>query len=113
MLYPKSFHLYIIETNLGLKNLQKICSIPFRSKLCPSYFHSFGMTENYIIFVEQPLKLDIFRLTTAYFRGVTWGKCLTYDQDDVVSKADSYITIFFSITEPLFRSVYSYHYLMI
>ncbi|TSL68245.1 Beta,beta-carotene 15,15'-dioxygenase [Bagarius yarrelli] len=60
----------------------KICSIPFRSKLYPSYFHSFGMTENYIIFVEQPFKLDIIRLITAYFRGVTWGKCLFFDQDD-------------------------------
>ncbi|KAK2869478.1 hypothetical protein Q7C36_001349 [Tachysurus vachellii] len=71
------------EKKLALKNLQQICSIPFRSKLYPSYFHSFGMTENYIVFVEQPFKLDIIGLATAYFRGVTWGKCLFYDQDDV------------------------------
>lgn len=42
------------------------------------------MTENYIIFVEQPFKLDIVRLATAQLRGVTWGKCLKYDQDDIV-----------------------------
>ncbi|XP_053491525.1 beta,beta-carotene 15,15'-dioxygenase [Ictalurus furcatus] len=71
------------KTNLALKNLQQICSIPFRSKLYPSYYHSFGMTQNYIIFVEQPFKLDIIRLATAYFRRTTWGKCLFYDQDDV------------------------------
>ncbi|XP_034164301.1 beta,beta-carotene 15,15'-dioxygenase isoform X1 [Pangasianodon hypophthalmus] len=71
------------KKNLALKNLQQICSIPFRSKLHPSYFHSFGMTDNYIIFVEQPLKLDIIRLATAYFRGVSWGKCLSFDKDDV------------------------------
>ncbi|XP_062869191.1 beta,beta-carotene 15,15'-dioxygenase [Trichomycterus rosablanca] len=68
--------------NPALKNLQQICSIPFRSTLFPSYFHSFGMTENYIIFVEQPFKLDIVRLATAQIRGVTWGRCLKFDQDD-------------------------------
>lgn len=74
------------QKKLALKNLEQICSIPVRSKLYPSYFHSFGMTENYIIFVEQAFKLDIFRLATAYIRGDTWGKCLLYDKDDVVSK---------------------------
>lgn len=72
---------------MALQNLQQICSIPFRSKLYPSYYHSFGMTENYIIFVEQAFKLDIMGLAMAYFRGHTWGKCLNYDQDDNVSKA--------------------------
>ncbi|XP_069377639.1 beta,beta-carotene 15,15'-dioxygenase [Paralichthys olivaceus] len=67
----------------ALRKVQKICSIPFRSTLSPSYFHSFGMTENYIIFVEQPLKLDIVRLATAYFRGVNWGSCLKFDKDDI------------------------------
>ncbi|XP_049321774.1 beta-carotene oxygenase 1, like [Astyanax mexicanus] len=67
----------------ALNKLEQVCSIPMRSKLFPSYFHSFGMTENYIIFVEQAFKLDMIRLATAYYRGETWGKCLTYDKDDV------------------------------
>lgn len=69
----------------ALRKAQQICSIPFRSTMFPSYFHSFGMTENYIVFVEQPFKLDIIKLATAYFRGVTWGSCLKYDKDDAVS----------------------------
>lgn len=66
----------------ALRKVQQICSIPFRSSLFPSYFHSFGMTENYIVFVEQSFKLDIVKLATAYFRGVNWGGCLKFDQDD-------------------------------
>ncbi|XP_062327986.1 beta,beta-carotene 15,15'-dioxygenase [Osmerus eperlanus] len=66
----------------ALRKVEMVCSIPFRSTLFPSYFHSFGMTENYIIFVEQPFKLDILRLATAYFRGVNWGSCLKYDKED-------------------------------
>ncbi|XP_047195037.1 beta-carotene oxygenase 1, like [Hippoglossus stenolepis] len=69
--------------NPALSKLQKVGSIPFRSTLFPSYFHSFGMTENYIVFVEQPFKLDIVRLATAYFRGVNWGSCLKFDKDDI------------------------------
>uniref|UniRef100_A0A672Z2X4 Beta-carotene oxygenase 1, like n=1 Tax=Sphaeramia orbicularis TaxID=375764 RepID=A0A672Z2X4_9TELE len=65
------------------KHYISICSIPFRSTLYPSYFHSFGMTENYIVFVEQPFKLDIIKLATAYFRGVNWGSCLKFDKDDI------------------------------
>ncbi|XP_069577350.1 beta,beta-carotene 15,15'-dioxygenase [Brachyistius frenatus] len=71
------------RTKPALRKMQQVCSIPFRSTRFPSYFHSFGMTENYIVFVEQPFKLDMVKLATAYFRGVTWGSCLKYDKDDI------------------------------
>ncbi|XP_038123629.1 beta-carotene oxygenase 1, like [Cyprinodon tularosa] len=66
----------------ALRKVQQMCSIPFRSTLYPSYFHSFGMTENYIVFVEQSFKLDIIKLATAYFRGVNWGSCLKFDEKE-------------------------------
>ncbi|XP_045906740.1 beta-carotene oxygenase 1, like [Micropterus dolomieu] len=67
----------------ALSKVQQICSFAPRSTLFPSYFHSFGMTENYIVFVEQPFKLDIAKLATAYFRGISWGSCLLFDKDDI------------------------------
>ncbi|XP_072306089.1 beta,beta-carotene 15,15'-dioxygenase [Eucyclogobius newberryi] len=66
----------------ALRKVQQVCSIPFRSLLFPSYYHSFGMTENYIIFVEQPFKLDMVNLATAYFRGANWGNCLKFDENE-------------------------------
>nr|XP_060644458.1 beta,beta-carotene 15,15'-dioxygenase [Anolis sagrei ordinatus] len=65
-----------------LKHLEVLCAIPSRSLLHPSYYHSFGMSENYIIFVEQPFKLDILKMATAYIRGVNWASCLTFHKDD-------------------------------
>ncbi|XP_060110342.1 beta,beta-carotene 15,15'-dioxygenase [Heteronotia binoei] len=65
-----------------LKNLEVICSIPSRSVLQPSYFHSFGISENYILFIEQPFKLDILKMATAYFRGVNWASCLVFHKDE-------------------------------
>uniref|UniRef100_A0A8D3C034 Uncharacterized protein n=1 Tax=Scophthalmus maximus TaxID=52904 RepID=A0A8D3C034_SCOMX len=62
----------------ALKNVEVVCTVPCRSLLTPSYYHSFGMTENYFIFIEQPLKLDILRMATAYMRGVSWASCLKF-----------------------------------
>ncbi|XP_072135950.1 beta,beta-carotene 15,15'-dioxygenase-like isoform X3 [Mobula birostris] len=64
------------DKNACFKNCEIFCSIPCRSLLSPSYYHSFGMTENYIIFLEQPFKLDILKLASAYFRGINWASCL-------------------------------------
>ncbi|XP_067396245.1 beta,beta-carotene 15,15'-dioxygenase isoform X2 [Emydura macquarii macquarii] len=65
-----------------LKHLEVVCSIPSHSLLHPSYYHSFGVTENYIIFIEQPFKLDILKLATAYLRGVNWASCLSFHKED-------------------------------
>ncbi|KAM9302402.1 beta,beta-carotene 15,15'-dioxygenase [Gastrophryne carolinensis] len=65
-----------------LKYSEVMCSIPAHHLLSPSYYHSFGMTENYIIFIEQPLKLDIVKLATAYFRGVNWASCISFSKEE-------------------------------
>ena len=68
-----------------LKHTEVLCSIHSRSLLNPSYYNSFGITENYIVFREQPFKLDILKLATAYIRGVNWASCLTFHKEDKVS----------------------------
>ncbi|XP_017285368.1 beta,beta-carotene 15,15'-dioxygenase [Kryptolebias marmoratus] len=73
----------VSETEKGkkvpaLKKAQVVCTVPCRSLLSPSYYHSFGMTDNYIIFIEQPFKLDILKMATAYMRGVNWASCMKY-----------------------------------
>ncbi|XP_075308477.1 beta,beta-carotene 15,15'-dioxygenase isoform X2 [Odontesthes bonariensis] len=66
----------------ALKNVEVICTVPCRSLLTPSYYHSFSMTDNYIIFVEQPFKLDILKMATAYMRGVNWASCMKFCPDE-------------------------------
>lgn len=67
-----------------LKHTEVFCSIISRSLLSPSYYHSFGITENYIVFLEQPFKLDILKMSTAYIRGVNWASCLAFHKEDKV-----------------------------
>lgn len=67
-----------------VKHAEVFCSIPSRSLLSPSYYHSFGVTENYVVFLEQPFKLDILKMATAYMRGVSWASCMSFDREDKV-----------------------------
>ncbi|XP_070533065.1 beta,beta-carotene 15,15'-dioxygenase-like [Ptychodera flava] len=48
----------------GKPFLQKssiLCSIPARGR-DPSYYHSFGMTDNYFVYVEQPLHINVMKV---------------------------------------------------
>ncbi|NWV19293.1 BCDO2 oxygenase, partial [Origma solitaria] len=59
------------DPSLGdtLEGAKVLCSIPPMDRAKPSYYHSFGMTENYIIFIEQPLKLNLLKIITSKLRG--------------------------------------------
>ncbi|NWI07569.1 BCDO2 oxygenase, partial [Tichodroma muraria] len=52
-----------------LEGAKVLCSIPPMDRAKPSYYHSFGMTENYIVFIEQPLKLNLLKIITSKLRG--------------------------------------------
>ncbi|NWT57469.1 BCDO2 oxygenase, partial [Erythrocercus mccallii] len=68
------------EPGLGdvLEGAKVLCSIRPMDRAKPSYYHSFGMTENYIIFIEQPLKLNLLKIITsklcgkAIYDGISW-----------------------------------------
>ena len=41
-----------------IENGLEVARIPARINGSPSYIHSFGMSSNFIVFIEQPLFLD-------------------------------------------------------
>ncbi|NXW80727.1 BCDO2 oxygenase, partial [Hirundo rustica] len=61
-----------------LEGAEVLCSIPPMDRAKPSYYHSFGMTENYIVFIEQPLRLNLLKIITsklcgkAIYDGISW-----------------------------------------
>ncbi|XP_063063493.1 beta-carotene oxygenase 2b [Engraulis encrasicolus] len=65
-----------------LEGTKVICRIPSVDKLRPSYYHSFAMTENYVVFIEQPIKMDLLKIVTGKMRnkgisdGVYWDPTL-------------------------------------
>ncbi|XP_074832820.1 carotenoid-cleaving dioxygenase, mitochondrial [Carettochelys insculpta] len=52
-----------------LQGAKVLCSIAPAEKLKPSYYHSFGMSENYVIFIEQPIKMDLRKIMTSMLLG--------------------------------------------
>lgn len=84
-----SFNIFLSDSGNNapaLKRVEVICSVPCRTLLTPSYYHSFGMTDNYFVFIEQPFKLDIVKMATAYMRGVNWASCLKFSPEENVRK---------------------------
>ncbi|XP_078538135.1 carotenoid-cleaving dioxygenase, mitochondrial-like [Lissotriton helveticus] len=65
-----------------LQGAQVICSISPVNKKKPSYYHSFGMTENYVVFIEQPLKIDLMRLITAQLRGKGFSGAIKWTPEE-------------------------------
>lgn len=56
-----------------------ICSIPAAEPRKPSYYHSFVMSENYIVFVEQPIKLDLLKFMLYRIQGKSFHKVMKWE----------------------------------
>ncbi|XP_062816869.1 carotenoid-cleaving dioxygenase, mitochondrial isoform X2 [Anolis carolinensis] len=62
----------------SLQGAKVVCSIQPEDRMKPSYYHSFGMSQNYVIFIEQPLKMTLWKFLTArilgrsYLDGISW-----------------------------------------
>uniref|UniRef100_A0A8D2D8M2 Carotenoid-cleaving dioxygenase, mitochondrial n=1 Tax=Sciurus vulgaris TaxID=55149 RepID=A0A8D2D8M2_SCIVU len=69
------------KVDLGetIHGAQVICSIASEEKMKPSYYHSFGMTRNYIIFIEQPLKMKLWKIVTSKIRGKAFSDGLSWE----------------------------------
>uniref|UniRef100_A0A8C5CYK9 Beta-carotene 15, 15-dioxygenase 2, like n=2 Tax=Gadus morhua TaxID=8049 RepID=A0A8C5CYK9_GADMO len=67
------------EDVADLYGAKVICSIPASEPRRPSYFHSFVMSENYIVFIEQPIKLDMLKAMLYQVQGKSFNKIMTWD----------------------------------
>ncbi|XP_040273179.1 beta,beta-carotene 9',10'-oxygenase-like [Bufo bufo] len=83
-----------------LHGAKVICSIPASSSLNPSYYHSFGMTENYIVFIEQPLRINVSKILTSNITGSSISNCLVWDpkSDTVFHVANKHTGKLHSVT---------------
>ncbi|KAJ8276087.1 hypothetical protein COCON_G00078390 [Conger conger] len=52
-----------------LEGAEVLCTIPSADRGRPSYYHSFAMSQNYVVFIEQPMKMDLLKIVTSKLRG--------------------------------------------
>ncbi|XP_072302420.1 carotenoid-cleaving dioxygenase, mitochondrial-like isoform X2 [Eucyclogobius newberryi] len=62
-----------------LQGAKVLCSIVPANKSHPSYYHSFAMSENYVAFIEQPIKMDLLKIITCKLRGRALGEGIYWD----------------------------------
>ena len=61
-----------------LSSARIVATIPSRMTTCFSYYHSFGMTENYLIMIEQPWVANSIKLAASKIKGLTFYECLDW-----------------------------------
>uniref|UniRef100_G3QAS9 Carotenoid-cleaving dioxygenase, mitochondrial n=1 Tax=Gasterosteus aculeatus aculeatus TaxID=481459 RepID=G3QAS9_GASAC len=62
-----------------LQGTKILCSIVPANKSHPSYYHSFAMSENYVVFIEQPIKMDLMKIVTCKLRGKAMSDGIYWD----------------------------------
>lgn len=62
-----------------------VAGVPCRWKLNPSYMHSFGITDNYFIIIEQPLTISVPKVIVARARHDPIINCLKWHENKSVS----------------------------
>ncbi|XP_041851016.1 beta-carotene oxygenase 2b [Melanotaenia boesemani] len=62
-----------------LEGTTVLCSIPAADKTKPSYYHSFAMSENYVVFIEQPIKMDLLKIATGKLTGKSISDGFSWD----------------------------------
>ncbi|KAF7651197.1 hypothetical protein LDENG_00114300 [Lucifuga dentata] len=66
-----------------IEKSQILVQLPSNERLKPSYLHSFGMTENYFVFVEQPVKINLLKFLTSWsIQGANYMDC--FESNDTV-----------------------------
>ncbi|XP_061072522.1 carotenoid-cleaving dioxygenase, mitochondrial-like [Conger conger] len=89
-----------------LEGAKVICTIPALDKAKPSYYHSFAMSENYVVFIEQPIKMDLKKIILGRLTGKDISKAVFWDpkQDTmfhVINKQTGKLSEVTYYTEPL------------
>ncbi|XP_063341247.1 carotenoid-cleaving dioxygenase, mitochondrial-like [Pelmatolapia mariae] len=67
------------ESEDSLQGAKILCSIVPANKSHPSYYHSFAMSENYVVFIEQPVKMDLLKIVTCKIRGKAMSDGIYWD----------------------------------
>ena len=69
----------------GLEKASIVCSVRMERPLHPSYYHSFSLTKNYYIFIEQPLVLSLKKAALGQMKGKSLSSLIRWRPKQKVS----------------------------
>lgn len=65
-------------------NAKTLATVSSSWKACYGYYHSFGMSENYLVFLEQPLLVNTLKLATAQIKSRSLNDCFEWHPNEKV-----------------------------
>lgn len=68
--FPNGHHMF--------NNVRVVGTLPARWKLHPSYMHTFGITKNYFILIEQPLSISVINSLKVKFLKHPMASCFNW-----------------------------------
>lgn len=68
----------------ALSKMAILATIPSSWKVNFSYYHSFGMSENYLVFIEQPMIVNSMKLIASQIKGKCMHECMTWSPEEQV-----------------------------
>ena len=68
----------------ALSKMTILATIPSSWKVNFSYYHSFGMSENYLVFIEQPMMVNSMKLIASQIKGKCMHECMTWNPEEQV-----------------------------
>ena len=72
------FHTNENEGKAAFTEAKIVASLPARWKLNPSYYHSFAMTDNYFVFIECPITINVFKILSVNVRRQAFDSALSW-----------------------------------
>ncbi|XP_069113793.1 beta,beta-carotene 15,15'-dioxygenase-like isoform X2 [Argopecten irradians] len=79
-----SYCIFRVPAGSDIKDSKMVATVKSRWKMNPGYYHSFAVTENYYVFIEQPLVINVLKILTAKLRGSKLSECLDFWPDEKV-----------------------------
>ena len=70
--------LRVKSTETALRGAKILAEIPLSSSVHLPYYHSFGMTTEHTIFIESPLRMNVFKFMSAKLRAAPYSSALSW-----------------------------------
>jgi hypothetical protein len=101
----------VILLPTALSKASILATIPSSWKTSMCYYHSFGMSENYLVFIEQPLIINSMKLVTSQVKGKCMRDCMLWRPEELVRVPGAFAKIQFRISPESCLEMYSIKYI--
>lgn len=75
---------FVVDGKDVYDKAEVVGSVPFRWSKNPTYLHSFGLSENYYVLVEQALAVSVLGLMASRVTRKTYSECLKWHASEKV-----------------------------